>query len=78
MNDEELLMASCGAEALINSRPSTYQPANVNDNVPLAPNPILLGQMGGFAPEAMDKDCYDPKKDKYKEKLVILQLIGII
>ena len=53
----------CGAEALINSRPLTYQSANVRDNVPLTPNHFLHGQMGGqFAPEVVDEVGYDPKR----------------
>ena len=47
VNDEELMTAFCGAETVINSRPLTYQSANVKDNVPLMPNHILHGQMGG-------------------------------
>ena len=38
VNDEELLTAFTGAEALINSRPLTYQSANPSDDVPLTPN----------------------------------------
>ena len=44
---EEVMTAFCGAEALINSRPLTYQSANVKDYVPLTPNHFLHGQMGG-------------------------------
>ena len=46
VNDEELMTAFCGAEALINSRPLTYQSANVKDDVPLTPNHFLHGQRG--------------------------------
>ena len=38
VKDEELKTAFCGAEALINSRPLTYQSADTKDNVPLTPN----------------------------------------
>ena len=63
VKDEELVTAFCGAEALINSRPLTYQSANIKDNVPVTPNYFLHGQMGGkFAPEVMDEIAYDPKK----------------
>jgi len=56
-------MAFCKAEALINSRPLTYQSANLNDNLPLTPNHFLHGQMGGqFAQEVMDEIGYDPKR----------------
>jgi hypothetical protein len=45
-----------GAEALINSRPLTYQSVHPNDDVPLTPNHFLHGQMGGiFAPETVDE-----------------------
>ena len=63
VKDEELLTAFCGAEALINSRPLTYQSANIKDNVPLTTNHFLHGQMGGqFAPEVVDGIAHDPKK----------------
>ncbi|XP_015765556.1 PREDICTED: uncharacterized protein LOC107344425 [Acropora digitifera] len=55
VNDEELMTAFTGAEALINSRPLTYQFANPSDDVPLTPNQFLYGQIGGqFAPESVD------------------------
>ena len=44
MNNEELMTAF---EALINSRPLTYQSAEIKDNIPLTPNHILHGQAGG-------------------------------
>ena len=63
VKDEELMTAFCGAEALINSRPLTYQSANVQDNVPITPNHFLHGQMGGqFAPEVVDEVAYDIKR----------------
>ena len=55
VNDEELMIAFTGAEALINSRPLTYQSANPRDDVPLTPNHFLHGQISGqFAPESVD------------------------
>ena len=52
ITDEELMTAITGAEALLNSRPLTYQSANPEDDVPLTPNHFLFGQVGGqFAPE---------------------------
>ena len=63
VKDEELVTVFCGAEALINSWPLTYQSANIKDNVPLTPNHFLHGQMGGqFAPEVVDEIAHDPKK----------------
>ena len=52
VNDEELITIFTEVEGLLNSRPLTYQSADVRDIVPLTPNHFLLGQMGGqFAPE---------------------------
>ena len=63
VTDEELTTVFTGAEALINSRPLTYQSANPQDDVPLTPNHLLHGQVGGiFAPEAPDDIVYSPKK----------------
>ena len=63
INDEELTTAFTGAEALLNSRPITYQSANPNDDVPLTPNHFLHGQVGGqFAPESVDTTPFSPMK----------------
>ena len=43
VNDEELVTIFTEVEGLLNSRPLTYQSADV----PLTPNHFLLGQMGG-------------------------------
>ena len=43
ITDEELQSAFIGAEALINSRPLTYQNAHPTDDVPLTPNHFLIG-----------------------------------
>ncbi|XP_044172109.1 uncharacterized protein LOC122956527 [Acropora millepora] len=65
LNDEELMTAFTGAEALINSRPLTYQSANPSDDVPLTPNHFLHGQIGSqFAPESVD----DNKNLNIKER----------
>ena len=51
------------AESLLNSRPLTYQSANPNDILLLAPNHFLHGQAGGiFAPETVDTTPYSLKK----------------
>ena len=47
VNDEELITACAGVESSINSRPLTYQSADPQDGVPLTPNHILHGQVGG-------------------------------
>ena len=63
INDKELMTAFTGADALINSRPLTYQSANPEDNVLLTPNHFLHGQIGGqFAPEAVEEVGNNPKK----------------
>ena len=48
VTDEELMTAFTGAETLINSRPLTYQSANPQDDVPLTPNHLICGQLGGM------------------------------
>ena len=59
------MTAFTGAEALINSRPLTYQSANPSDDVPLRPNHFLHGQIGSqFAPESVD----DNKNLNIKER----------
>ena len=63
ITDEELTTAFTGAEALLNSRPLTYQSANPKDDVPLTPNHFLHGQIGGqFAPESVDTTTFSPTK----------------
>ena len=63
MTDEELTTALTGAEALLNSRPLTYQSANPEDDIPLTPNHFLIGQIGGeFASESLDETNYSLKK----------------
>ena len=63
ITDEELHTAFVGAEALINSRPLTYQSANPKNETPMTPNHFLIGQMGGkFAPESVDFTDFNPKK----------------
>ena len=63
VTDEELMTAFTGAEALINSRPLTYQSADPEDDIPLTPNHLIHGQIGGrFSPEVPDEIAYNPKK----------------
>ena len=63
ITDEELHTAFVGAEALINSRPLTYQSSNPKDETPLTPNHFLIGQVGGkFAPESVDSTDFNPNK----------------
>jgi len=48
VNDEELSSAFIGAEALLNSRPLTYQSqsASPHDITPLTPSHFLHGELG--------------------------------
>ena len=63
VNDEELITAIIGAEALLNSRPLTYQSASPADDAPLTPNHFLHGQIGGqFAPTSVDETEFNPRK----------------
>ena len=63
ITDEELITAFTGAEALINSRPLTYQSAHFDDDTPLTPNHFLHGQVAGqFAPESVDTTDYNPRQ----------------
>ena len=63
VTDEELIAAFTGEEALLNSRPLTYQSASPEDDVPLTPNHVLHRQLGGqFAPESVDEVDFNPKK----------------
>ena len=56
ITDEELLTALTGAEALVNSRPLTYQSANPHNDYPLTPNHFLHGH---FAPSSVDHTQYN-------------------
>ena len=63
ITDEELITVVTGAEGLLNSRPLTFQTANVKDGVPLTPNPFLYGQIGGqFVLECVDTTRFNPQK----------------
>ena len=63
VNDEELSTVFIGAEALLNSRPLTYQSSNPKDSVPLTPNHFLVGQVGGkSAPDAVDYTEFNLQK----------------
>ena len=63
VTDEQLVRAFTGAEALLNSRPLTYQSANPEDDIPSTPNHFLVGQIGGrFAPDSVDDTSFSLKK----------------
>ena len=60
VTDEELDTVFAEAEALINSRPLSYQSADPRDNVPLTSNVFLFGQAGGcFAPHVVDETLFN-------------------
>ena len=64
VNDEELTTAFVEVEALLNSRPLTYQSADVKDTTPLTPNHFLHSQMGGVsAPESVDEVTFSQEID---------------
>ena len=63
VNDEELSTVFTGVEAMLNSRPLTYQTSNPKDTIPLTPNNFLHGQIGGkSAPEAVEYTEFNPRK----------------
>lgn len=62
VTDEELMSSFTGAEALLNSRPLTYQTSHEGDDVPLTPNHFLTGQMGGKFAAQLDKTSSHPSK----------------
>ena len=47
VKDEELMMAFCGAEAMVNSRPLMYQSADIKDNVYISYTKPLLTWSNG-------------------------------
>ena len=71
VTDEELLTVITGAEAMMNSRPLTYQSANCKDIVPITPNHFLHGQMGGsFAPEVQAEKLNTNKRWKRVQEIL--------
>ena len=73
VNDEELMTAFVGVEALLNSRPLTYQSADPRDATPLTPNHFLYGQMGGIsAPESADEVEFSPRNRWRRVRELIL------
>ena len=74
VNDEELITIFTEAEELLNSRPLSYQSADVRDITPLTPNHFLLGQMGGqFAPESeLSKEFHPRQRWRKVQHLVSL------
>jgi hypothetical protein len=74
VTDEELLSAFIGAEALLNTRPLTYQSAHPSDDVPLTPNHFLIGQAGGeFAPDIEQEESKCPARRWRRVQQLITQ-----
>ena len=62
LTNEELMAAMVGAEALMNSRPITYQSSNEDDPEPLTPDHFLFNQFGGqLASESVNTEPYYPR-----------------
>jgi hypothetical protein len=71
ITDEELITTITGAEAMLNSRPITYQSANPKDVTPLTPNHFLHGQLGGkFAPEIQVENYTINRRWKYVQQIL--------
>ena len=70
ITDEELIIS---AEALVNSRPLTYQSASPEDDPPLTPNHFLDRQAGGqFAWWIQYKAKVETPSRNYKTFLALL------
>ena len=62
MTDDELQTAIKDKEALMNSRPLTYEGANLLDEPVLTPNHFSVGQLGGqLAPQVTDDIAFKPR-----------------
>jgi len=60
-----------GAEALINSRPITYQSANPQDILPLTPSHFLHGDLGGrIAPTPVDEVKHPRQRWRRVQELI--------
>ena len=71
VNDEELMSVFIGAEALINSRPITYQSANPQDILPLTPSHFLHGDLGGrIAPTPVDEVKHPRQRWRRVQELI--------
>ena len=62
LTDDELQTAIKEVEALMNSRPLTYEGADPRDEPLLTPNHFLVGQLGGqLAPQVTDDIAFNPR-----------------
>ena len=73
------MIATIGAEGLINSRPLAYQSANPADNIPLTPNHFLYGQIGGrFAPLSGDLTQFNLQKRWRRAQELVGEVVIVI
>ncbi|XP_068684551.1 uncharacterized protein [Montipora foliosa] len=62
LTDDELQTAIKEVEALMNSRPLTYEGADPRDEPVLTSNHFLVGQLGGkLAPQVTDDIAFNPR-----------------
>ena len=62
LNDDELQTAIKEVEALMNSRPLTYEGTDARDEPVLTPSHFLVGQFGGqLAPRVADEVAFNPR-----------------
>ena len=63
LTDDELQTAIMEVEALMNSRPLTYEGADPRDEPVSTPNHFLVGQLGGqLAPQVTNDIAFNPRK----------------
>ena len=62
LNDDELQTAIKEVEALMNSRPLSYEGTDPRDEPALTSNHFLIGQLGGqLAPQVTDEVAFNPR-----------------
>ena len=62
LNDDELQTAIKEVEALMNSRPLSYEGTDPRDEPALTPSHFLIGQLGGqLAPQVADELAFNPR-----------------
>ena len=62
LNDDELQTAIKEVEALMNSRPLSYEGTDPRDEPVLTPSHFLIGQLGGqLAPQVTDELAFNPR-----------------
>lgn len=62
MQDDELQTAIKEVEALMNSRPLSYEGTDPRDEPVLTPSHFLIGQLGGqLAPQVTDEVGFKPR-----------------